>query len=60
MVARYDFNSNSSINGEYGLIERFGFSAQRQASAFETENENGFRLKYRQDWIQSEDDLQMN
>ncbi|HAH50150.1 MAG TPA: hypothetical protein DCL80_02355 [Balneola sp.] len=60
MAARYDFNSNSSINGEYGLIERFGFSAQRQASAFETENENGFRLKYRQDWIQSEDDLQMN
>lgn len=60
MVARYDFNSNLSINGEYGLIERFGFSAQRQASAFETENENGFRLKYRQDWIQSEDDLQMN
>ena len=60
LTAKYDFNSNTSLNGEYGLIDRLGFTARRQASDFETENENGFRLNYQQDWIQSEDDQQMN
>ncbi|MBO6623016.1 MAG: hypothetical protein JJ892_07605 [Balneola sp.] len=59
LVAQYDFNSGTSLNGEYGLIDRIGFSGQRQASAFATQNENGFRVNYDQEWIQSEDDLQM-
>ncbi|MEQ9089777.1 MAG: hypothetical protein RIE52_01735 [Balneola sp.] len=59
LVARYDFNSNTSLNGEYGFIDRGGFSGQRQASAFTSQNKNGFQASYDQDWIQSEDDLQM-
>ncbi|MEQ8578244.1 MAG: hypothetical protein RIC57_04310 [Balneola sp.] len=59
LVTRYDFNSSTSLNGEYGFIDRIGFSGQRQASAFATQSENGFRVNYDQEWIQSDDDLQM-
>lgn len=59
LVARYDFNTGTSLNGEYGFIDRIGFSGQRQASAFTSQNKNGFQASYDQDWIQSEDDLQM-
>lgn len=59
LVAQYDFNSSTSLNGEYGFIDRGGFSGQRQASAFTSQNENGFQASYDQEWIQSEDDLQM-
>ncbi|XWN35955.1 MAG: hypothetical protein ROO71_08290 [Balneola sp.] len=59
LTAQYDFNTNTSLNGEYGFIERAGFSGQRQASAFRTQSERGFLGTYDQQWIQSEDDLQM-
>jgi hypothetical protein len=59
VLARYDFNSSTYINGEYGFIDRVGFSGQRQASAFATESSNGLRINYNQNWIESSDNIQM-
>lgn len=53
--ARYDFNRTTFLSGEYGFIDRFGFTGERQASAFQTENGNGLGITYSQDWIRSED-----
>ena len=59
VLTRYDFNSSTYINGEYGFIDRVGFSGQRQASAFATESSNGLRVNYNQNWIESSDNIQM-
>jgi hypothetical protein len=45
----------TTIGGEFGLVERDQFSGLRQASNF-TSSENGILdLSYNQDWVQSED-----
>lgn len=57
LFARYDFNNSSFASGEYGFIDRFGFTGERQASAFQIENSRGLAINYSQDWIRSEDDF---
>tara|TARA_R110002126_G_scaffold35949_5_gene109946 strand:- start:9869 stop:13318 length:3450 start_codon:yes stop_codon:yes gene_type:complete len=57
LSARYDFKRSSFINGEYGFIDRFGFTGERQAAAFQMENSKGLGATYSQDWIRSEDDF---
>ena len=55
--AQYDFNSSTFLSGEYGFLDRSGFTGNRQGSEFRTENKSGLSLNYNQDWVKSEDDF---
>ncbi|MEP1307316.1 MAG: hypothetical protein ABJK11_12280 [Balneola sp.] len=57
LIARYDFNNSTFVSGEYGFIDRSGFTGNRQGAEFKTENSRGFSFDYKQDWIKSEDDF---
>jgi len=45
----------TTITGEFGLVERDGFSGLRQASAFSSNEVGVLEVAYNQDWVQSED-----
>lgn len=57
LSARYNFNSSSFIEGDYGFIERSGFKGERQGSGAQVQTINDLNFSYEQDWIRSEDDV---
>ncbi len=56
IVAGYQFNEITSLGGEFGTIEREGFSGLRQSAQFETQNQQNISVRYQQDFVKSEDE----
>ncbi|WP_421774111.1 hypothetical protein [Gracilimonas sp.] len=47
----------TTVGGELGMVERGRFSGIRQASSISSSEEGIMDLNYRQDWVQSEDEV---